>query len=138
MKLALRITLALLAALALGSLVNMGLILLGGRLVPPPPGADVVTMAGLKASIHLFQPRHFLFPFLAHALGTLAGAWLAAWLAPSRRLLLALIVGGLFFVGGVLNCIALPAPAWFMAVDLVCAYVPMAWLGCWLAPGQHD
>lgn len=134
MKTALRIILALLAGLILGSLVNMGLIQWGGRLVPPPAGADVTTMEGLKASIHLFQPKHFLFPFLAHALGTLAGAFFAAWLAPSRRMVLALIVGGLFFVGGVISCIAIPAPRWFMAVDLVFAYFPMAWLGCKLSP----
>jgi hypothetical protein len=29
--------------------------------------------------MHLFEPRHFVMPFLAHALGTLAGA-LAAFL----------------------------------------------------------
>lgn len=134
MKTALRFLLALLAGFLVGSLVNMGLILLGGKVVPPPPGASVTTMEGLKASIHLFQAKHFLFPFLAHALGTLAGAFLAAWLTPSRRPGPAFSVSGLFFVGGLVNCIAIPAPAWFMAVDLLLAYVPMAWLGWRWAP----
>lgn len=134
MKKVLRFGLALLAGLIFGSMVNMGLILLGGKVISPPPGSDVTTMEGLKASIHLFQPKHFLFPFLAHAIGTLVGAGLAAWLAPSRRMVVALIVGGLFFVGGVINCIAIPAPTWFMVVDLVFAYFPMAWIGCKLAP----
>lgn len=134
MKKVLRYILAVLAGLVLGSFVNMGLILIGGKLIAPPHGSDVTTMEGLKASIHMFQPEHFLFPFLAHAIGTLAGAFLAAWLAPSRRMMLALIVGGFFFVGGVINCIAIPAPIWFEVVDLVLAYVPMAWIGFKLSP----
>ena len=51
----------------------MGLIMLSGKVIPPPAGSDVATMEGLKASLHLFEPKHFVFPFLAHALGTLVG-----------------------------------------------------------------
>ncbi|TGL88194.1 hypothetical protein EHQ68_10195 [Leptospira congkakensis] len=49
------------------------MIKVSGKIILPPKGADVTTMEGLKASIHLFEPEHFLFPFLAHALGTLVG-----------------------------------------------------------------
>ncbi len=59
----------------IGSAVNMGLIMISGQIIPPPEGADVTTMEGLKESIHLFQPKHFLFPFLAHSLGTFFGAF---------------------------------------------------------------
>ena len=45
----------------------------------------------------------------------------------------AYIVGGLFLVGGVINAFILPAPAWFIAVDLILAYLPAAWLGQVLA-----
>ena len=134
MKTVLRYVLAVVAGFILGSCVNMGLILLGGKLVPPPPGVDAATMEGLKATIHLFQPRHFLFPFLAHALGTLAGAGAAVWLAPARRSEIAYAIGGLFFLGGLTNSVLLPAPAWFIALDLALAYFPMAWLGRKLAP----
>jgi hypothetical protein len=30
--------------------------------------------------MHLFEPRHFIFPFLAHSLGTFAGAFVATLL----------------------------------------------------------
>lgn len=130
----LRFILALLLGLVVGSVVNMGLILVSGKVIPPPAGADVTTTEGLKASIHLFAPRHFLFPFLAHALGTLAGAFVAARVTAIGRTAIAWIVGGLFFAGGLINCFLLPAPAWFMATDLVLAYFPMAWLGRRLAP----
>lgn len=134
MKHALRIALAVLAGLLLGSLVNMGLIMLGGKLVPAPLGVDATTMEGLRASLHLFEPRHFVFPFLAHALGTLAGAGAAAWLSPVGRASGAFIVGGLFLAGGIVNCVLLPAPTWFILIDLVFAYLPMAWAGWALAP----
>lgn len=129
MKMVLRGLLAILLGLVAGSLVNMGLILLGSRVIPAPPGADATTTEGLRASMHLFGPRHFLFPFLAHAAGTLAGAWLAARIATRGRLAMAFIIGGFFLFGGVYSCFVLPAPRWFMGVDLILAYLPMAWLG---------
>lgn len=129
----LRMLLAVVLGFAVGSGVNMALIVLGGKVVAPPAGADVATMEGLKASLHLFEPRHFLFPFLAHALGTLVGALVAALLAPARSATPAYVVGGLFLLGGIANAFMLPAPAWFNALDLLLAYGPAAWLGLALA-----
>jgi hypothetical protein len=111
----------------------MGIILGGSSVIPPPAGVDVTTVEGLKAGIHLFQPVHFVAPFLAHALGTLAGAFVAARLAATRKLVLALVVGVAFLCGGVANVFMLPAPAWFVVLDLVGAYLPMGWLGWKLA-----
>jgi hypothetical protein len=129
----LRMLLAVLLGFVVGSAVNMGLIMLGGKVIAPPPGAEVTSMEGLKASLHLFEPRHFVFPFLAHALGTLAGAFVAGLLAPGRSAVPAYVVGGLFLLGGIANVTMLPSPAWFSAVDLLFAYLPTAWLGQALA-----
>ena len=120
--------LAVVAGLLIGSVVNMGLIMISGKIIPPPEGADVTTMEGLKASMHLMQPKHFLFPFLAHALGTFVGAALAATLAATRKMRLAIVVGIIFLVGGITNVFMLPSPMWFNVVDLVGAYIPMAWI----------
>jgi hypothetical protein len=116
-----------------GSAVNMALILAGAHLVPPPAGADTATSAGLKATMHLFEPRHFVFPLLAHAVGTLIGAFVATLLSPGRAAGPAWIVGALFFIGGCVSAFMLPAPAWFVATDLILAYAPMALLGYRLA-----
>jgi hypothetical protein len=105
----------------------MGIIMISGLIIPPPDGADVTTMEGLKASIHLFQPKHFILPFLAHALGTFAGASLAAVLAPNHKMRFALGIGVLFLAGGIANVFMLPSPAWFIALDLLGAYIPMAY-----------
>ena len=125
----LRIILAVILGLIVGSAVNMGLIMLGGRVIPPPSGADVATLDGLKASMHLLEARHYVFPFLAHALGTLAGAIVAGLLSPGGSRVPAYTVGGLFLLGGIANVVMLPAPAWFAVADLLLAYLPAAWLG---------
>jgi hypothetical protein len=125
----LRMLLAIVLGVVVGSVINMALIALSGKVIPPPAGADVTTMAGLKASLPLFEPKHFLFPFLAHALGTLAGAFVAALLAPNRSAVPAYGVTGLFLLGGIANVFMLPGPAWFNAVDLLLAYLPAGWLG---------
>ena len=112
-----------------GSIVNMGLIIGGGHLIASPSGAEPRTMESLRATMHLFEPKHFLFPFLAHALGTLAGATVAALIGASHQFKLAMGIGALFLAGGIANCVLLPAPMWFMAVDVLGAYIPMAWIG---------
>lgn len=125
----LRVVLAVLLGTVVGSMVNMALITVSGKVIAPPAGADVTTTAGLKASMHLFEPRHFIFPFLAHAVGTFAGAFVAALVTPGRSLRAALVVGGFFLLGGIASVFLLPAPLWFSAGDLLLAYLPAAWLG---------
>jgi hypothetical protein len=131
----LRSILAVVAGVIIGSIVNGALIGISGKVIPPPNDADVTTIEGLKASIHLFQPKHFLFPFLAHALGTLVGAFVAATIAVQNKFKTALIVGGLFLLGGIVNCFMLPAPVWFMGIDVLLAYIPMAYIG-WKLSGS--
>jgi hypothetical protein len=119
--------LAILTGIVIGSLVNMGIIMISGSIIAPPEGADVTTTEGLKASIHLFEPKHFIFPFLAHALGTFVGAFLAALLAGTHKMKFALSIGVFFLLGGIASVFMLPSPTWFTVVDLVGAYIPMAY-----------
>lgn len=125
----LRFALAVVLGVVVGSAVNMGLIMISGKVIAPPAGADITTMEGLKASLHLFEPKHFIFPFLAHALGTLVGAITATLVVQGRSAVPAYIVGGFFLLGGIANVVMLPGPIWFSAVDLLLAYLPAAWLG---------
>ncbi|TGL58736.1 hypothetical protein [Leptospira sarikeiensis] len=125
--------LSVILGFVIGSCVNMGLILISDKVIPPPTGADVTTLEGLKASIHLFQPKHFVFPFLAHALGTFIGAIAASVIAASHKIKFALVIGGLFFLGGLANVFMIPSPVWFIVLDLVGAYIPMSILAGKLA-----
>jgi len=126
-------TLAIIAGVVAGSLVNMALVNVGPSVVPLPEGADVSTMEGLRDSMRLFAPLNFLFPFLAHALGTLVGAFVAARFAASHHLKFAIAIGVLFLLGGIAAASMIGGPMWFNVTDLVLAYLPMAWLGAVLA-----
>lgn len=121
--------LAIIAGIIIGSIVNMGIIMMSSSIIPPPDGADVTTMEGLKASMHLFEPKHFLMPFLAHAIGTLVGAYFAALIAVNHKMKFALATGIFFLLGGIANTFMLPSPTWFTIIDLVGAYIPMAYFG---------
>lgn len=116
-----------------GGLVNMGIIMMSSSVIPPPNGVDVTTVESLKANIHLFEPRHFIMPFLAHAIGAFVGAYLAATIAETKKMRFAISIGLLFLIGGLTNAFILPAPAWFIALDLILAYIPTAMLGGRLA-----
>jgi hypothetical protein len=124
----LRNIIAVIAGVILGSAVNMGIIMISGSIIPPPDGTDVTTTEGLKEAILLFQPRHFIMPFLAHALGTFVGALLAAIMAVNHKMKFALGIGVFFLIGGITNLFMLPSPVWFSILDLVGAYIPMGYL----------
>lgn len=119
--------LAVLAGLVIGACVNMGILMLFMKLIPPPIGVDIATEAGLKAAMPLFQPQNFIGPFLAHALGTFVGAFIVA--AITQNLRLSLIIGFSFLIGGAMEVANLSAPMWFNILDLTMAYIPMAYLG---------
>jgi hypothetical protein len=128
-----RNVIAFIVGVAAGSLVNMGLIMLSGKVIPLPEGVDGMNMESLRSSMHLFEPKHFLFPFLAHAFGTFVGGFVTSMMAATQRMKLALGVSALFLLGGISNVFLLPSPAWFDAVDLLGAYIPMGWLAYKLA-----
>jgi hypothetical protein len=134
----LRNTTAVIAGALAGSSVNMGIILISGSVIPPPEGAVVTTTEGLKESMHLFQPKHFLMPFLAHALGTFTGALTAALIALNHKMKFALGIGVFFLIGGIASVFMLPSPTWFTLVDLAGAYLPMAYIAGRMAGNAND
>jgi hypothetical protein len=138
MKTVLRNTLAIVIGFVAGSFVNMALLAIGPHLITSPAGVDVNDMESIRTSMHLLEPKHFIFPFLAHALGTLTGAFVAYLTAGSRRPLCAWIVGGIFLAGGIGATFMIPAPMWFAVLDLVAAYLPMAWLATCIGQRMTD
>ncbi len=128
-----RNVLAVITGIILGSAVNMGIIMLQGYFIALPEGVDVTNTESLQSSMHLFGPKHFIFPFLAHAIGTLAGAYLSARIAASHKMKFALGIGIFFLIGGISMVFMMPAPVWFLILDLSVAYIPMGWLSGRLA-----
>ena len=113
---------AFITGVVVGMIVNMGLIILSSSLIPTPEGFDSMNAIN-------WDLNNFIFPFLAHALGTLVGAFLAAKITNSYQLLLAMSIGVFFLIGGVTMVYILPAPVWLICTDLIVAYIPMGYLG---------
>ena len=120
----LRNILVVLGAILVGSLLNIGTLLLGNVVVPLPAGTDPMDPESLAAAMPLFTIWHYVFPFLAHAIGTLVGAWIAARFSTSRPRVFALGIGCWFMLGGLINAYTLPGPVWFEVADIVLAYLP--------------
>ncbi len=128
--------LAVIAGIFIGGALNMAIIMLSGKIIPPPEGVNLTTMEGLKAAMPLMQPKHFIMPFLAHALGTLVGALITALIVTNHKMKFALGIGAWFLLGGIVNIMMLlGSPLWFTVLDVVLAYLPMAYVGGKIAIG---
>ncbi len=128
----LRNILAVVVGLFACMVVNGVLSALSVTVIAPPEGVNVNDPKSLIENIGRFEPKHFIMPFLAHALGSVVGAAVAALIAASRKLRFAMAIGCVHLLGGIAASMMIPAPTWFIALDLVVAYLPAAFLGGWL------
>lgn len=128
MNIFLRNVLAIITGWLCGSAINIGLIKTGSSIFPIK-GIDPNDMEAFAEIMPSLDPEFFIFPFLAHAFGTLTGAFVAALISKVHKMKVALIIGGLFLLGGILINYMLPAPSWFTISDILIAYLPMAWIG---------
>ncbi|WAC41172.1 hypothetical protein [Pedobacter sp. SL55] len=122
----LRNILAIIAGIVFGSLVNGAIIMVSGNIIAPPAGVDLTTEEGLNAGMYLMEPKHFILPFLAHAIGTFVGAYIAARIA-TKKIAFAMVIGSVFLTGGIWMVMIVPSPIWFTIVDLAGAYLPVAY-----------
>ena len=126
MKLFFRNICALIIGVLIGSIINIGLIIIGGNIFPLPEIFD--SMNALNWDI-----KYFLFPFLAHAIGTFSGSFIGSKISKNYDKLIAGLVGIYFISGGIYMAIILPAPVWFISIDLIFSYIPMAFSGWYFA-----
>lgn len=129
----LRNTLAVVAGLLIGNVLNMAIITAGPMLIPLPDGVDMSDMDKFAENLKLFKPANFLAPWLAHALGTLVGAAVAARIAASHKMKFAIGISLFFLLGGIAMVTMFGGPLWFCVADLLGAYLPMGYLGGMLA-----
>lgn len=115
-----------------GSIINMGFVKIG-HMIMPIEGLDLSDMNALAEVMPTLEPKYFIFPLLAHALGTFVGAFIAYNLAATHKMKFALGIGVIFFLLGIMVSFMIPAPTWFAVTDILLAYIPMAWIGGKLA-----
>ena len=120
--------LVLLGGCVFGSVVNMGLIIAGNQLIPMADGMNPMDAT-------MWEIKFFIFPFIAHAIGTLSGAFIVARYTASYHMILSIFVGVFFLLGGISMVFIMPAPLWFILLDISLAYIPMGWYG-WKLTGQ--
>ena len=112
----------LIFGIIIGMIVNMGFIIIGGIIFPLAESFE--PMNGINWDL-----KYFIFPFLAHSMGTLSGAFISSKLSRNYHIIIPLIVGLYFLSGGIYMVTILPAPTWFISLDLILCYIPMAVLG---------
>lgn len=118
----------------LGGSINMLLVEAGMIVFPAPSGFDLSTEAGLKSAMNVMSFEHFIFPFLAHAIGTLTGSVFVSRFAQHKQIL-AYCIGIAYLIGGISMIFMVGGPLWFNMLDLTIAYLPMAWLGLKIGRG---
>ena len=122
MKIIIINTLALFIGGLIGMALNMGLIISGNQLIPFEEGMNPMNAMS-------WEIIYFIFPFFAHAIGTLSGAYIATKFSASYHMIFAICIGLFFLLGGITMVFILPAPVWFIILDLLFAYIPISWLG---------
>ena len=121
-----RNTLAVVAGLVGGLSLNMALIELNMRVVfPLPAGVDMNDPVALGGFIETLPPQGFLLVILAHLGQSFFGGWIAARLAASRPMALALVIGVISLAGGIMAMTMIPGPPWLM-IELP-LYLVVAW-----------
>jgi hypothetical protein len=123
----------LLGALA-ASAVIMAVEFLDATIYPSPPGMDPNDPDSVKSAMAALPIGALLLVLLGWIVGTFAGAWIAARLAPRSPIVHGLIVGVLLLAGGIYNMLEIPHPLWFWVLG-VAVFLPSAYLGARLAAG---
>ncbi len=127
-----RSIIAVAAGVFIGGIATVGVEALGHVFVPPPAGLDVTNPEAVRGAMAALPTRHFLPLLLAYVVGPTLGAALAARMAPSRARLHAAVVGGVFAVGGFMNFMSIPHPAWFVVASML-AFLAAPLLGTRIA-----
>ncbi|MBK8583508.1 MAG: hypothetical protein IPL86_17390 [Flavobacteriales bacterium] len=65
-------------------------------------------IASINAHIREYSVLQLLAPFIAHAAGVLVGAFLTAKLAATRHLAMAMVIGAVFLLGGIMAVTMVP------------------------------
>jgi hypothetical protein len=97
---------------------------LGHKFYPLPPGVDLRDEKAMAIYAESVPVQAMMLVLLGWALGTFAGAWVAARIAIMAKV--AYLVGGIFLAAAVANMLLVPHPKWMLISALVvipiCAY----------------
>jgi hypothetical protein len=122
-------------AVILGFVTFSGVVMIGAlvghHVFPPPVGFDHHDPAAVEA----LPIRPLAAVLIAWGLGTFAGTWVAAQVAPAAKLAFGVGFGVVGLVAAIAIMTVMAHPMWMWVVGVV-EFLPLAYLGAWLATRQ--
>lgn len=110
-----RVILATIFGLVIGNVVNMGIV--GFANFPKTPTKPSENEAYI-AAMNALTVGDYLIPLAAHLFGILSGLLIARFICKTSNTPI-YIVGGLHLIASVIMMFIIPAPGWFIVLDLV-------------------
>jgi hypothetical protein len=120
--------LAIIIGIIAGSVINAGLIFLCNVIFGAPEGMDLLDAESVKTHADKLTTANFAGTLLAHQLGALVGAFVAAKIAPAGKMMFSIAIGVWFLLCGIYASTLIPAPTWYIIADFV-LYIPFAFIG---------
>ena len=106
---------AVILGLIVGMVLNMGVLFLNMVFFPMPEGVSMNDQAAMVAWMAELPQTAFILPVVAHLAQAFGGGWVAARVGASHPVVLAMIIGVLSMIGGILNLLQIPGPIWMWA-----------------------
>ena len=113
---------AVVVGLLAGMAANMAILALAWVFYPMPEG---VGFSDAEAYMAALPMTAFLIVLAAHLSQSFVGGWVAARISPNQPMVVAMIVGTLTLVGGIVNMKSIPMPTWMMVEFPL--YLVVAW-----------
>ena len=123
----LRNILAVIIGLVTGMLFNMALVILNTALHPMPEGVTFEDAEGMATYIAGLPLLALLIILVAHVGQAFVGGLVAAAISRNASMAVAMVVGGMSLIAGLMNMLSMPLPAW-MWIEM-----PLYLLGAWFA-----
>jgi hypothetical protein len=106
-------------------------------LYPPPADLDFSRPEALVAYMKVIPTGALLVVLVAWLVGSFAGSWITARLAPSPRRNHGLVVGAFLMIAAIGNMSSIHHPIWFWVVSLA-TLMPASYLGAALAAPRSE
>ena len=109
-----RNVIAVVVGMIAGMAVNMAFVIMNLALYPMPEGVNFNDKEGLVEYIETLPLLALLIVLVAHLSQAFVGGWVAARISANRPMFVAMIVGALTLVGGIVNMSDIPLPSWML------------------------
>ncbi len=119
---------AVIIGLLVGAMFNGALVCLNLFLYPPPEGFDWDNTELVATYFESLPTMAFIVVLIAHLGQAGIGGYVAARLSKNRVMLVALLVGCISLVGGIMNAMSILLPTWVM-IEMPLYLVVAAWAG---------